>query len=187
MLDPNSLKKGVIYKHDRAPVQVLNFLHTHKGRGSATVTVKVRDLITGSVQTLTYKAGDKLEEADISRKQADFLYSDVNTVNFMDINTYEQVSISKQNIADTLKFLKEGQKVTVIIFEGKPIDIELPPKVDLKVVETEPGTKGDTVSGTAYKPAKLETGHTVQVPLFINQGDVVRVNTETGEYVERAN
>ena len=185
MLEPNNLKKGVIFKYRGNPVKVLEYSHSHKGRGSAVVTAKISDLITGSVQHLTCKAGDKFDEADLARREADFLYTDSTGAHFMEEETYEQIQIDKPRIEEKLKFLKEGQGVTVIYFEGRPIDIDLPPKVGLAVIETEPGVKGDTASGTAYKPAKLESGYVLTVPLFVKEGDVIRVNTETGEYVER--
>ncbi len=185
MLEPNDLKKGVIFKYRGNPAIVLEFSHSHKGRGSAVVTVKIRDMITQDVQTLTLKAGDKLNDADTARAETDFLYIDANSAHFMDQNTFEEFTIDSARIESKLKFLKEGQQITVLMFEGAAIDIELPPKVDLKIVETEPGVKGDTASGTAYKPANLESGLILNVPLFVKTGDVVRVNTETGEYVER--
>lgn len=185
MLEPNNLKKGVIFKYRNNPVQVMDFSHTHKGRGSATVTVKIRDLITGSVQTLTFKAGDKLDEADLNRVSADFLYTDQNNAYFMESETYEQIECEKAPIKEKLNFLKEGETVIVLSFEGKPIDIDLRPKVELEVKETEPGVRGNTAQGSVEKPATLVTGYTLNVPLFVNQGDVIRVNTETGTYVER--
>jgi elongation factor P len=186
MLEPNSLKKGVVFKYKNNPVQVIGFSHTHRGRGSAVVTVKGRDLITAAVQTFTFKAGDKLEEADMVRRSADFLYCDESFAHFMDTLTFEPRELEKDRIREKLKFMKEGATVTLLEFEEKPIDVELPPKVDLGVTETEPGIKGDTASGAALKLARLETGHELNVPLFIKQGDVIRVNTETEQYVERA-
>lgn len=185
MLEPNDLKKGVIFKYRGNPAQVLEFSHSHKGRGSAVVTVKIRDMITDAVQTLTLKAGDKLDEADTARASADFLYTDANSARFMEHDTFEELAIDRARIESKLLFLKEGRPITVLMFEGRAIDVELPPKVDLKITQTEPGVKGDTASGTAYKPAEVESGFTLNVPLFVKTGDVIRVNTETGEYVER--
>lgn len=186
MFEPNDLKKGVIFKYKNNPAIVVDFSHTHKGRGSATVTVKIRDLITGAVQTLTLKAGDKFGQADLARKTADFLYKKGEMAYFMETEQFEQLELPITLIGEKLKFVKEGQQVIVIEFEQKPIDIELPPKVLLAVLETEPGVKGDTASGTAYKRARLETGLEILVPLFVKNGDRLRINTETGEYVERA-
>lgn len=185
MLEPNDLKKGVIFKYRGNPAQVLEFSHSHKGRGSAVVTVKIRDMITDAVLTLTLKAGDKLDEADTARASADFLYADANSARFMEHDTFEELAIDRARVESKLRFLKDGQPITVLMFEGRAIDIELPPKVDLKIMQTEPGVKGDTASGTAYKPAEVESGFTLYVPLFVKTGDVIRVNTETGEYVER--
>lgn len=185
MLEPNDLKKGVIFKYRGNPAHILEFSHSHKGRGSAVVTVKIRDMITGAVQTQTLKAGDKLDEADILRMSADFLYADNSSARFMEHKTFEERVIDRACIEPKMRFLKEGQPVTVLVFEGRAIDIELPPKVELTVTHTEPGVKGDTASGTAYKPAELESGYMLNVPLFVKTEDVIRVNTETGEYVER--
>ncbi len=185
MLEPNDLKKGVIFKHRGNPAQVLEFSHSHKGRGSATVTIKIRDMITGAVQALTLKAGDKMDEADTGKKSADFLYTDTNAAHCMEHETFEEIAIDRARIESKLKFLKEGQPITVLMFEESPIDIELPPKVELAVTHAEPAVKGDTASGTACKPAELESGFTLNVPLFVKTGDIIRVNTETGEYVER--
>jgi len=185
MLDPNELRKGAIFKYRGNPVTVLDFAHTHKARGQAKVTLKIRDLIKGSVETLTVKSGDKIDEADISRTSADFLYTDNGSAHFMDTKSYEQMDIPLDRVKDKLVFLKEGSEVDALLFEGKLVDIALPTKIELKIKETEPGVKGDTASGTAYKSAVLETGFKVNVPVFMNQGDVIRVNTETGEYVER--
>lgn len=185
MLDPNSLKKGIIFKYRNSPALVVEFSHTHKGRGSATVTVKIRDLISDNVQTATFKAGDKLEEADLNRRSIDYLYQKGDMAYFMDNETYEQINLSKEKIKKQMNFLKEGTSVTLVEFEGNPIGIDLPPKVEFKVVETEPGVRGNTASGAPFKPAVLESGFKVDVPLFVKQNDVVRINTETGEYVER--
>lgn len=185
MLEPNDLKKGAVFKYQSSPFQVLDYSHTHKGRGSATVSVKVRDLISGSVLNLTFKAGDKIDEADIERRTAQFLYQDDEGAHFMDTESYEQTALSGPLVSQKLYFLTDGQEVNLILFEGRPFDVDLPPKVELKVMETEPGVKGDTASGTAYKPAVLETGYQINVPLFVKQGDIIRLNTETGEYVER--
>lgn len=185
MLEPNDLKKGVVFKYKNDPVVVLDFSHTHKGRGSAVVTAKIRNLITGSVQTLTFKAGEKLEEADITNVSANFLYRERKKVYFMNSENYEQIELEEDGIKEKLNFLREGEKVTVVEFEGNPIDIELSPKVDLKVTRSETGVRGDTASGTVHKLAVLETGYEISVPLFVKEGDIIRVNTETGKYVER--
>lgn len=185
MLEPNDLKKGVVFKQRDSIFTVTDYSHSHRGRGSATVTIKARDLITGNMFTFTYRAGDKLEEATLDRKAVNFLYREKGEVYFMDDISFEQVALNEASLGHKANFLTDGQTVTLIEFEGRPIDIDLPPKVDLKVIFTEPGVKGDTASGTAYKPATLDTGYQINVPLFVKQGDMIRVNTETGEYVER--
>lgn len=185
MLDPNGLRKGTIFKYRNSPARVVEFSHTHKGRGSATVTVKIRDLISNNVMTATFKPGDKLEQVDLNRRSADYLYQKKDMAYFMDNQTYEQISISKEKIKEQLNFLKEGASVTLVEFDGNPIEIDLPPKVELKVAETEPGVRGNTADGAAFKHAVLESGFTTEVPLFVKQNDIIRINTETGEYVER--
>jgi elongation factor P len=185
MLDPNELRKGAIFKYRDNPVTVLDFAHSHKGRGQAKVTLKIRDLIKGTVETLTVKSGDRIDEADVARTSADFLYTDKELAHFMDTKSYEQMDIPVDRVQKKLVFLKEGSTVDALLFEGTLVDIALPTKIELSIKETEPGVKGDTASGTAYKPAILETGFKVNVPVFMNQGDVIRVNTESGEYVER--
>ena len=185
MLEPNALKKGVIFTYKGNPVQVIGFSHTHKGRGSAHVTTKIRDLITGNVETKTFKAGEKVEEADLESRSASFLYTEREGIYFMDSTSFEEIRVQRETIEGKCLFLKEGAQVMVIEFEGRPIDIDLPPKVELSVAQTEPGVKGDTASGTVFKRAVLETGYEIDVPIFVKQGDAIRVNTETGEYVER--
>ena len=131
MLEPNSLKKGAIFKYQNSPYIVVDYSHTHKGRGSATVSVKVKDLISGNVLNLTFKAGDKIDEADLDRKTAQFLYKDSQGAHLMESETFEQMTLGLESVTDKLRFLKEGQEVTVLFFEDRLIDIDLPPKVAL--------------------------------------------------------
>lgn len=147
--------------------------------------VKMRNLMTGKVVEYSFKSGERVEGADIEKKKAQYLYSDHEGAHFMDQESYETIVIPKELSEDKTGYLKEGDEATLELFEGKPISIELPVKIDLKVVSTPPGIRGDTATG-GTKPATLETGTIVQVPLFIKAGDIVRINTETGEYVERA-
>lgn len=149
--------------------------------------LKLKNILTHAVVEYSAKSGEKFEEADITRAAASFLYADKAGAHFMDQESFETLSVPKEDAETQIPYLKEGQLVSLLLFEGNPISIEMPVKVDLKVISTPPGVRGDTASGGATKPAKLETGTSVNVPLFVKEGDTVRVNTETGEYVERVN
>ena len=146
---------------------------------------KLKNLITGGVLEQTFKHGDKIEEADVARSKASYLYSDETGVHFMDNESFEQIALPKEMCAEQLHFMKEGVEYQLVNFEGKPITVELPKKVELQVVETNDVTRGDT-TGNVLKDAKLETGHMIRVPQFIKQGEMIRINTETEEYAERA-
>lgn len=185
MLTMNDIKIGKVLDMDGAPFQVLNTDHLQMGRGSAVLRTKLRHLVDGSVREHTFKAGDKVEEADLSRTQANFLYREDNQFHFMDNATFEQFAFEQSQIGDISNYVKEGDDVAVLNFNGVPVTISLAPKVELKVVEAPPGVKGDSAAN-ATKRVKLETGYELAVPLFIKEGEVIRVNTETGEYVERA-
>ena len=146
---------------------------------------RLRNLMNGAVMEKTFIAGESFEVADVARKTCQYLYKDSTHANFMDMENYEQFTFTLESLGDMINYLKDGEEVVGVIYEGRPITMQLPPKVVLKVVETTPGVKGDRAqSGT--KIAKMETGLSVNVPLFINEGDSVRINTETGDYVERA-
>ena len=155
------------------------------GRGGATLSVKIKSLSSGKVLSVHFKSADKFQEADIEQKQITFLYQDETAAYFMDEN-YEQFSMPLKLAGAAGNFLKDGELVSVSYFEGKLIKINLPIKIKLKITQAEPGAKGNTADGTAYKSAMLETGYFLQVPLFIKEGDLIVVNTEKGEYVERA-
>lgn len=146
---------------------------------------KLRSVMTGKVFEKTFIAGENFDLVEIEKVRAQFMYKDADNAYFMDNVTFDQFQLPLDTIEEALKFLKEGEETTVTRFEGRPIGVELPPKVVLKIVETTPGVKGDTAQGGS-KPATTETGSVIQVPLFIEEGDSIRVNTETGEYVERA-
>jgi len=185
MLEPNNLKKGSLFKYQGNPVEAIKTTHTHKARGGATVCVKIKNLITNNVIELTLKSGKKLEPIKLIKQNVTFLYQDDKKVYFMDSKTYEQFSLDKTKFEKKIRFLKENFNICLLKFDDEIIDIELPPKIDLKVIQTEPGIKGNTADGKATKPAKLETNYKLNVPIFIKKNDIVRVNTETGEYVER--
>lgn len=178
------LRVGRVINHEGEPYVIIwnNFMRTAQRK--PVMRTKLRNLKSGRVVEKTFTAGEAFEIASIEKSNAQYLYKDPRNAYFMDSETFEQFPISLELLRESIGFLKEGEETIITKFEGNPIGVELPPKVNLKVIETAPGVRGDTAQG-GTKPAKLETGITVQVPLFINEGDFVRVNTETGEYAER--
>lgn len=186
VLDFSDLKgTGQIIKYNGEPYQIIwsNFMRTAQRK--PVIQTKMRNLISGKVMEYSFKYGEKIEGADVLRKKLQYLYADESGASFMDPVSYETVILPKELIADQIGFLKENSEVSVLFFEEKAIGLDLPIKIDLKVIETAPGVKGDTATG-GTKPATLETGHVVNVPLFIKEGDMVRVDTRSGTYVERA-
>ncbi len=179
------LKVGYVVKHDSEPYVILTNSFMRTAQRKPVMRTKLRNLISGRVMEKTYTSGEAFEMADIQRTKAQYLYKDPSDAYFMDLQNFEQFPISLEILGERIDFLKDGEETVVTRYEDKPINIELPPKVVLKVVETTPGLRGDTAQG-GTKAAKMETGLTLQVPLFINEGDMIRLNTETGEYVERA-
>lgn len=185
-MDFSDLKtKGVIVLYNGQPHEVIWSQFVRMQQRKPVIQTKMRNLITGRVVEYSFKSGEKIEGADITKQTAQYLYADSSGAHFMNVDTYEQINLPKELSADKTGYLKEGENVTLKYFDDKPISIELPIKVDLKVTDTPPGIKGDTSAGGS-KPATLETDLVVNVPLFIKTGDVVRINTETGQYVERA-
>ncbi len=184
MLNFNEIKLGSSIKMNNEPYIVISAQHLKMGRGGAVLKTKLKNLITGNVLEHTFKGSDKAEEADIEKTKADFLYAENDDCYFMDQNSFEQFSLKKKDIGDQVKFLKEGMNVEVLNFNGQAMAIKLPIKIELEVTSAPPGIKGDTASG-GTKQVELETGATINAPLFINTGDKIRINTETGEYVER--
>lgn len=179
------LKVGKIVSYNNEPCAIIANGFMRTAQRKPVMRTKLRGVMSGKVFEKTFIAGEDFELVEIEKARAQFMYKDADAAYFMDSATFDQFQLSLELIAEVIKFLKEGEETTVTRYEGKPIGIELPPKVALKVTETSPGVRGDTAQG-GTKPATLETGMTVNVPLFINEGDSVRVNTETGEYVERA-
>jgi elongation factor P len=165
-------------------VTILNVEHIKLARGSAVIKAKLRNILSGSIFEQSFRSGDKYKAVRIEKSEASYLYSDGDHFHFMDSETYEQVPLGRDMLGDVLPFLKEGNPVGILRYQDQVIGVELPISVELKVVETEPGVRGDTVSAMT-KPAKLETGATIQVPPFVNEGDVVRVDTRAGTYMER--
>ena len=181
----NDIKVGLVINYEGEPyiVQTANFVRMQQRK--PVMQTKMRHLITGRTLEYSFKPGDRVETADLARTKVNFLYKDGDQLNFMDNSTFEQFSLPTSVLGDGVGFLKDGQEVDVLYYNDKAINIELPKKVELKVIETEPGVRGDTAQGNVLKPAKLETGATIQVPLFVKEGDVIRINTERGEYTER--
>lgn len=185
MLGISDVKLGTVAKVDGDPYVVIWTQHVQMGRGGAILRTKIRNLITNAVLEKTLKGSDKWESADMERSKATFLYAGEDEVNFMDSNTYEQFTLAKDVVGKLLDYLVEGTEVDVLLFEGKAVSIQLPKKITLKVTDAPLGVKGDSAQG-ATKAVTLETGITVQAPLFINTDDKLVINTETGQYVERA-
>lgn len=179
------LKVGRVVNHNNEPCLIVSNGFMRTAQRKPVMRTKLRGIITGKVFEKTFIAGEDFNIVEIEKNRAQFMYKDTDTAYFMDSNTFDQFSIPLSAIGNAIKFLKEGEETTITKYEGQPIGLELAPKVVLKVTETTPGVRGDTAQG-GTKQATLETEMVVQVPLFINEGDSVRVNTETGEYVERA-
>ncbi|MBR7554187.1 elongation factor P [Allobacillus sp. GCM10007491] len=185
MISVNDFKTGQTIELDGSIWQVLEFQHVKPGKGAAFVRSKLKNLENGNTQEKTFRAGEKVNTAHLDRRPMQYLYASDNNHTFMDTETYEQLDIPGDIIEEELNFMKENSQVTVMIYDGKTLGIELPKNVELEVIETEPGIKGDTASG-GTKPAKLETGYSVQVPFFVNKGDRLIISTSEGKYVSRA-
>jgi len=184
MISATELRKGVTFEMDGELYRVLDYQHSYIGRGSANVRVKLRNLDTGGTIERTFAASEKFSEVRLELRQVQYLYRDGDLYYFMDTQTYEQPALSAEYLRDEVAYLKEGMELSLSMHEGQPVEIELPVTVELEVTETVPGVKGDTATG-ATKRATLETGLVIQVPLFVEEGDVVRVDTRTGEYLTR--
>ena len=185
MITAGEFRNGVTFELDGQIFQIVEFQHVKPGKGAAFVRTKMKNVITGSTVERTFNPSDKMPKAHIERKDLQYLYNDGDLFYFMDTETFEQMPINKATIGDTFKFVKENMTVKILSYKGNVFGIEPPTFVELEIIETEPGFKGDTAQG-ATKPATMETGAIVKVPLFINQGDVIRIDTRTGDYLERA-
>lgn len=186
MLNFNEIKTGKVIKVNAEPYIIIKTDHHKMGRGGAVLKIKCRNLINGNVLERTYQGSEKAEEAETETKKANFMYKDKDEAYFMDNESYEQFNLPVEEIGEASLFLKDGTDVDVLYFESKPVSISLPIKMDFKVISAPPGVKGNS-AGNVNKQVELETGAKINVPMFINEGDVIRINTETGEYVERAN
>ena len=185
MVNVNDIKNGMTVEDEGNIYQVLDFQHVKPGKGAAFVRTKLKNVMTGAVLERTFNPTEKVQEAQIERKDMQYLYSDGEMYYFMDNETYEQLPLGKDDLGDTLNYLTDNMMVKVVSYKGKVFGVEPPIFVELEVTYTEPGFKGDTSTG-ATKPATLQTGYVVNVPLFVNIGDKVRIDTRTGEYMERA-
>lgn len=185
MITAGEFRNGATFELDGQIFQVVEFQHVKPGKGAAFVRTRLRNIITGATVERTFNPSDKMPKAHIERKDMQYLYNDGGLFYFMDTETYEQLPISSDTIGDAFKFVKENMIVKILSHKGNIFGIEPPTFVELEVTDTEPGFKGDTATG-ATKPATLETGAIVKVPLFINQGDLIRIDTRTGDYLERA-
>jgi elongation factor P len=183
-VDTSQFRNGLKVEIDGEPYVMTYFQHVKPGKGGAFVRTKVKHLRTGRVLERTFRSGERLDEADVEDKRMQYLYQDGDQVIFMDQESYEQIPFTEEQIGDARKYLKENLEVDVVFWRGKPITIELPAFIEAVVSQCDPGVKGDTASG-ATKPATLETGAVIQVPLFIKEGERVRVDTRTHAYVER--
>lgn len=184
MISTSEFKKGVFIELENVPYQIVEFQHVKPGKGNAFVRTRIRNLMNNNVIERTFKSGEKVGEPALDHREMQFLYRDRDGFQFMDMGSFEQVTMSEDQVGDAKLWLIDNMEIEVLYYQGKPIALDLPNFVELEVIETEPGVKGDTVSGGG-KPAKLKTGVTVSVPFHIKIGDVLKVDTRTGEYIEK--
>jgi elongation factor P len=185
MISSNDFRTGVTIEYDGQIWRVVEFMHVKPGKGAAFVRTKLKNIRTGAVKETTFRAGEKVARARIENRGMQYLYNDGDNFTFMDTETFEQTNIGRDQLEYELNFLKENMNCVVVLYEGQPIGVELPNTVELTVAQTEPGIRGDTATGGS-KPATMETGYTVQVPFFINIGDVLLIDTRSGLYISRA-
>ncbi|NLW17709.1 MAG: elongation factor P [Firmicutes bacterium] len=184
MISTNDFRTGLTIEIEGVVYSVVDFQHVKPGKGAAFVRAKLKNVETGSVQERTFRAGEKVSRAHVERKEMQYLYDAGDFYTFMDTETYEQINISRDIIGDDIKYLKENDSITDIMHKNRIFGIELPYYVELTVADTAPGVKGDTAAGGS-KPATMETGLVVNVPFFINIGDKIRIDTRTGDYLDR--
>jgi len=186
MLSISEIKLGKLLQVNGEPFTVIKADHHKMGRGGAVLKVKLRNLINGNILEKTFQGNEKAEEASVEKKKANFLYQDEQSAYFMNNETFEQFELPTSQLGQKKKFMKDGTDVDTLYFEGRPVAMDLPIKLELKVISAPPGIKGNS-AGNVTKVVELETGAEVSAPLFVNEGDIIRVNTDTGEYVERVN
>ena len=184
MVTAGDFKNGITLEMDNAIWQIIEFQHVKPGKGAAFVRTKLKNIVSGGVVEKSFRPTEKFTLAHIERKEYQYLYADGDLYNFMDTETYDQIALSKENVGDSLKFVKENEICKVCSYNGNVFSVEPPLFVELEITDTEPGFKGDTATG-ASKPATVETGATVSVPLFVNTGDKIKIDTRTGEYLSR--
>ena len=184
MVSAGDFRNGVTLEIDGQVVQILEFQHVKPGKGAAFVRTKLKNIISGGVVEKTFRPTEKFPKAHIDRKDMQYLYRDGDLFNFMDVETYDQIALNEDVVGDSLKFVKENEVVKICSHNGNVFSVEPPLFVELAITETEPGFKGDTAQG-ATKPATVETGAIVMVPLFVEQGDVLKIDTRSGEYLSR--
>lgn len=185
MISSNDFRTNMTITYEGDAWQIIEFQHVKPGKGAAFVRTKMRNLCTGAVIEKSFNPTEKFENAQIDRREMNYLYESDGQYTFMDNESFEQMELSKDQLGDALNYLIENMTVKIVIYESRILGVELPNTVELKVVETDPGIRGDTATGGS-KPAKMETGYIVKVPLFINEGDVLRIDTRSGDYIERA-
>jgi elongation factor P len=184
MIDTGDLRKGLTLDYDGRLVKVVDFAHNKQGRGSAQVRMTLRDLRTGAITQHSVQAGARFNAVRLERQHVQYLYNEDGHYHFMDTDTFEQMTLDQSAVGDTMKYLRENDTCDLLTYNDEPIDIELPTAVNLTIIQTDPGFKGDTATG-GTKPATLETGLVVSVPLFVSSGDTIKVDTRSGEYLER--
>lgn len=185
MISTSDFRTGLTVELDNDVYQIVEFQHVKPGKGAAFVRTKLKNVRTGAVVERTFNPNEKLEPARVERQEVQYLYNDGENYNVMNMETYDQFSVTKEQLGDAVKWLKENMNLTLASFKGTIIGVDLPNVVELEVVETAPGIKGDTASGGG-KPATMETGAVVNVPFFINVGDILQIDTRTGAYIKRA-
>ena len=186
MISASDFRKGLRILIDGEPYTIVDFSHAKMGRGRPHTKAKVKHLITGAVFEKSYLSSETFKPPDLENRKMQYLYKDADGYHFMDSKTYEQTSLSVDNLGDSRFYLKENNEYHVLFFEGKAISLEMPASVILQIIETQPGVKGDSVTNI-QKPAKLETGLEIKVPLFVKEGEYIKIDTRTGNYIERAN
>lgn len=184
MYSTAEFKKGLKIEIDGAPFTIVDFQHVKPGKGGAFVRTKLKNLLTGRVLDQTFRSGERVKKPDLMEKEMQYLYREGDRYCLMDNETYEQIMLTVEQVGDAVEFLVENMNLKVLIFNQQPVAVDLPNFVELKVAQTEPGVRGDTATG-GTKPATLESGAVIQVPLFINEGDRLKVDTRTGSYIER--
>ena len=185
MVTAGDFRNGIPFDMDGNVMQVVEFQHVKPGKGAAFVRTKIKNVITGAVIEITFSPTDKFENAYVERKEMEYLYNDGELYYFMDNETYEQIPLEAAKFDDNFRFVKENMTCKILSYKGNVFSVEPPTFVELEVIDTEPGFKGDTATGTT-KPATLETGAEIKVPLFIDEGEMIQVDTRTGEYMSRA-